>query len=274
MSERPADYPVPVAIAAHPAWHRLESQRTYYSSRAGSFQTTYKQIKLALIAISAAIPLMALAGDHAIWKYVVALGGIAIAVMEGMLLLNQFGPLWIKYRATAESLKRERWLLLSHAGDYKGLSDDDAMRLLAERVEVLLEVEHREWTQEQRQALAQLANTQEWVKRQRAEARDGAAAAAVLPADASATVPASSGEASPAGAAVASDVNSILAGADAAAGNGSGGSEAPTVQADAADLVVPASPSEAEDATAREESAATTADAAASDLTAPPARVS
>jgi hypothetical protein len=259
MSERPADYPVPVAIAAHPAWHRLESQRTYYSSRAGSFQTTYKQIKLALIAISSAIPLMALAGDHAIWKYIVALGGVAIAVMEGTLLLNQFGPLWIKYRAIAESLKRERWLLLSRAGDYKGLSDDDAMRLLAERVEVLLEVEHREWTQEQRQALAQLANTQEWVKRQRAEAQDA---------------PAPAGEVSPATARAGSDVAFIPTGADAAAGNGSGGADGATVQADAADLVIPASPSEADDATTRQEPAAMTAEAAASDLTPPPARVS
>jgi len=234
MSERTAEYPVPAAIAAHPAWHRLESQRTYYSSKAGSFQTTYKRIKLALIAISAAIPLAALAGDHAVWKYVVALGGIAIAVMEGLLLLNQFGPLWIKYRATAESLKRERWLLLSRAGDYKGLPDGDALRLLAERVEVLLEVEHREWTQEQKQALAQLANTQDWLKRQRAEAQEGGATAP------SAETPASSEEVSASDTAASASV------------------AAPPAPADVAELVPPAESSTVADAGAPSASSAET----------------
>jgi hypothetical protein len=96
------------------------------------------------------------------------------------LLLNQYGPLWVKYRGTAESLKRERWLLLSHAGDYKGLGDDDALRLLAERVEVLLEVEHRDWTEEQKQALMHLGKTQEWVQARRDE---GVKAARQAPAE-------------------------------------------------------------------------------------------
>lgn len=173
MDNKPAGTAVPESIAQHPAWQRLEDQRAYYSSRANTYQSRYKRIKLCLIALASGIPLLAFlpigGADGAGAKWLVSAVGVAIALLEGVLLLNQYGPLWVKYRGTAESLKRERWLLLSHAGEYRDLNDADALRLLAERVEVLLEVEHREWTQEQKQALEQLADQQQWLaQRQRA----------------------------------------------------------------------------------------------------------
>ena len=172
-----ADYPVPAAIAAHPAWFRLEGQRSYYSARAARYQDTYKHIKMGLIGLSASIPLLAFLPPQNVGPWIVAAAGIVIAVLEAMLLLNQYGPLWVKYRGTAESLKRERWLLLARAGEYAGLADDSALRLLAERVEALLDVEHREWIDEQKQALARLENTRQWLDEQRAQ-RDGTAGAA------------------------------------------------------------------------------------------------
>ena len=172
-----ADYVVPAAIAAHPAWFRLEGQRTYYSDRAAGYQSTYKRIKLGLIGLSASIPLLAflpLPGDAGRW--IVAGVGIAIALLEAVLLLNQYGPLWVKYRGTAESLKRERWLLLSRAGEYAALDDAAALRLLAERVEAVLDAEHHDWTEEQKQALAKLDDARRWLKEHDAQG-DGAAAA-------------------------------------------------------------------------------------------------
>lgn len=154
MSTDLPDYEIPAAIAGHPAWHRLEDQRRYYSARAGSYQSQYKRIKLTLIALAAAIPLLAFMPGDQLPKFVVAAAGVVIAVLEGVLLLNQYGPLWVQYRSVAEGLKRERWLLLAQAGDYKDLATDTALRLLAERVETLLAEEHRGWSDEQKQALA------------------------------------------------------------------------------------------------------------------------
>ncbi len=157
------EFNLPPAIAAHPAWVRLESQRAFYSGKARTYQTHYKRIKLALIGLSAGIPLIVfLPGDAS--KYVVALAGVAIAMLEGLLLLNQYGPLWVKYRSTTEGLNRERWLLLSRAGDYAGKSDDDALRQLAERVESILEAERNEWTAKQTQMLDQLAKSQAYAQ--------------------------------------------------------------------------------------------------------------
>ena len=181
MSHSEPSFAVPPAIATHPAWARLEDQRRYYDGKAGTYQTQYKRIKLGLIGLSAGIPLIVfLPGEWA--KYVVAAAGVAIAMLEGLLLLNQYGPLWVKYRSTAEALNRERWLMLSGAGEYAAKPDEEALRQMAERVEAILEVERKEWSTQQSQSLEQLAKTQAYVQAHQDEtarrAAGGAPAAA------------------------------------------------------------------------------------------------
>lgn len=177
MNSPEQDFKVPETVAAHPAWARLEDQRSYYDVKAGAYQNRYKQIKLGLIGLSAGIPLIVFLPGEA-FKYVVAAVGVVIAMLEGLLLLNQYGPLWIKYRSTAEGLKRERWLLLSHAGEYAGKSDDEALRQMAEKVEGLLEAEHREWGEGQQKMLEALVKTQAFVQAHIDETNKRAAEAA------------------------------------------------------------------------------------------------
>ena len=150
----PSDYEVPAAIQSHPAWHRLEEQLGWYSKNSTRLKRIYKLIKLLLIIFAATVPALALLD----LRYVVAAVGVVIAVLESLLLLNQYGSLWISYRGTAESLKRERWLLLARAGVYKGHSDEDALRKLADRVEAILTAEHGSWTEDQQKLMAQPAN--------------------------------------------------------------------------------------------------------------------
>jgi len=50
------------------------------------------------------------------------------------------------YRSTAERLKHEKYLFLSAAGPYKGLSETDRLIALAERVEELVSAEHANWS--------------------------------------------------------------------------------------------------------------------------------
>jgi hypothetical protein len=51
---------------------------------------------------------------------------------------------WIEYRATAESLRREKFLFLTQTEPY---DKDDAFHLLVQRVEALLSNENTEWVQ-------------------------------------------------------------------------------------------------------------------------------
>jgi hypothetical protein len=51
---------------------------------------------------------------------------------------------WIKYRATAESLRKEKFLFLTETDPY---DKDHAFHLLVQRVDVLLSKENTDWAQ-------------------------------------------------------------------------------------------------------------------------------
>jgi len=121
-------------------WERLEGQLAYYDDRSGKSQRRYKWLKVLEIAVAAALPVVA--GVHSpVW----VTGGLAavVVVLEGVQHIFQFQEHWITYRATAEALKRERYLYLAKAGPYAG---DDRDSQLAERVETLLSQELTKWT--------------------------------------------------------------------------------------------------------------------------------
>jgi hypothetical protein len=129
-----------------PAWERLESQIEWYDSRARANQLWFKGLKVAQIAIAAAIPVVAAAGGSAT---IAGAMGAAIVVFEGLQQLFQFQPNWTSYRSTCEALKREKHLLLADAGDYAGRPD--AQRLLAMRVESLVSDETSQWASTQKE---------------------------------------------------------------------------------------------------------------------------
>jgi hypothetical protein len=156
----PIDEPfkIPDAVRSHAAWHRLEEQLSYYTSRARSFQKRYQFAKIMQILLGAAIPVLAaVPGLHEpVFKLLSALFGATIATIEAVLQLFQWHALSLQYRSTAERLKRERWLLLAGAEPYVGIPSNDALVLLAARTNALLSNEHESWlgTQANRQAAA------------------------------------------------------------------------------------------------------------------------
>ena len=75
--------------------------------------------------------------------------GVLITAFEGMLQLHHSHENWIAYRATAESLKHEKFLFLARAAPYNNAADPRAM--LAERVESLVSQESAKWALAQQQ---------------------------------------------------------------------------------------------------------------------------
>src|SRR5207237_7632201 len=70
--------------------------------------------------------------------------GVVIAVIASLLGLLQLQEHWIEYRATAESLRKEKFLFLTQTDPY---DKDDAFHLLVQRVEALLTKENADWAQ-------------------------------------------------------------------------------------------------------------------------------
>jgi hypothetical protein len=79
--------------------------------------------------------------------------GVLIAVLEGLLQLNQYHHNWIAYRSTCETLKHEKYLYLANAGPYATATS--AHVLLAERIESLVSQEHAKWAAGQEEAAKQ-----------------------------------------------------------------------------------------------------------------------
>jgi Protein of unknown function (DUF4231) len=123
-----------------PTWERLENQLQWYDRKSRTARRAYKQLKLIEIVTAAVVPALILLDVPAALP--VALG-VAVVVLEGTEQLYQFQSKWITYQSTAEALKHERYLYLAVAGPY---AESNRQRVLAERIEGLISLEHTRWT--------------------------------------------------------------------------------------------------------------------------------
>jgi hypothetical protein len=74
---------------------------------------------------------------------IVALLGVLITILEGILQLNQYQQTWVTYRATCEALKHEKFTYIAKAGVYAAATDPRS--LLAERIETIGSQENSKW---------------------------------------------------------------------------------------------------------------------------------
>jgi hypothetical protein len=124
---------------------RLNDQIVWYDRKSGTSQRWFKRLRFGEIVAAAIIPFLSgFAGNSFPIKIAIGALGIVVAVIASLLGLLQLQEHWIEYRATAESLRREKFLFLTQTEPY---DKDDAFHLLVQRVEALLSKENADWTQ-------------------------------------------------------------------------------------------------------------------------------
>jgi hypothetical protein len=122
---------------------RVEDQVKWFSSKSGWNHKLYKRLRLLEVTLASLIPvIVVLPIVDPVSKTLVAAAGAAIAVISGALSLWKFQENWVEYRATAESLKREKFLFATRAPPYVG---EDRFALFVGRVETLLGSESAKW---------------------------------------------------------------------------------------------------------------------------------
>jgi hypothetical protein len=124
---------------------RLSDQISWYDHKSETNQCWFKRLRFTEIVAAATIPFLSGFADTS-FSIRIAIGalGVVVAVIASLLGLLQLQERWIEYRATAESLRREKFLFLTQTEPYdKG----DAFHLLVQRVEALLSTENTEWVQ-------------------------------------------------------------------------------------------------------------------------------
>ncbi|HEV7594142.1 MAG TPA: DUF4231 domain-containing protein [Gemmatimonadaceae bacterium] len=123
---------------------RLEDQINWLEGKSAYNQKSYTRLTLAQIGAASLIPVLVGLGAAEWTRIVIALLGAGIAVSAGIVSLLRFQPKWLEYRATCESLKRERYTFLTRAHPYDGA---DAFAQLVARVEGHLANENTNWAQ-------------------------------------------------------------------------------------------------------------------------------
>jgi len=124
---------------------RLEDQITWYSEKSTSCQWRYKVSRIIEIVSAAIIPFLSGMGDKiAYGSWIIGFLGVAIAITASIAALFKFHENWIQFRATAETLKHEKFLFLAQTSPY---TDDGRFHILVQRIEGLISNENSTWTQ-------------------------------------------------------------------------------------------------------------------------------
>jgi Protein of unknown function (DUF4231) len=125
---------------------RLEEQINWYDTRSSKCKRWHLATKIVEIICAAIIPLLAgyASGGGKLIAISIGVLGIAVAVCTGISSLHKYQELWIKYRTTAESLKKEKYLFLTKGEPY---DSEDALPILVQRVETLVSQENTNWAQ-------------------------------------------------------------------------------------------------------------------------------
>ena len=143
-----------------PTQERLEDQIGWYDRKSQAAQRRYKILKLTQVVIAGVIPLASVFSiPEPQFKWVTAILGLLVLIIEAVQQLNQDQQNWIAYRSTCEALKHEKYLHLAAAGPYANAENaEKRIALLADRIEGLISQEHAKWVSAQEQAIARDRN--------------------------------------------------------------------------------------------------------------------
>ncbi len=125
---------------------RLDPQIDWYDGKSLRSQRWYKGLRSIEIVAAASIPFMVGYATDArpSVTFVVGLTGVVVAVISGLLAINQYQEIWIEYRTTCESLRHHKYRFLAKADPYGG---ENAFFYLVDNVESLISKENTRWSE-------------------------------------------------------------------------------------------------------------------------------
>ncbi len=122
---------------------RVDDQIAWYGRKSKSNKYAFRTLRIVELIAATSIPLIAGFSDSiASYPLVIGLIGFAVAVLAGILTINQYQENWVQYRAACESLKREKLLFQTGTAPY---DDTDSFSKFVERIESMLASEHNSW---------------------------------------------------------------------------------------------------------------------------------
>lgn len=122
----------------------LNCQLEWYSEKAGQQKFRHLCFALSVIVLGALISLLQIVSGQAWVPGATAVLGAAVAILRSIDTLLRPNETWQAYRKASEGMKREYRLYLNNADAYaQAGTEDEAYRLLAERVETVIAEEQQ-----------------------------------------------------------------------------------------------------------------------------------
>jgi hypothetical protein len=131
------------------AWRELERSFEYFHKGASRNRLVYLALRTIVLIAGAVVPIVAFAASS---DLIVACLGAVIVVAEGATQLTQVHGHWIRYRRTAEAIRREALAFVAGTGPYQEGELRRDQRLASRIVDVIGQ-ESADWEETVRSGL-------------------------------------------------------------------------------------------------------------------------
>lgn len=129
---------------------RLDSQMQYFSKASRKAKEKNERLQTIAIILGVIVPVVvnldaewfALAGIDTL-KVIITVLSTALAIITGVINFKKYGDLWLTYRITLETLKREKHFYLTASQKYR--HSKNAFPLFVENVEKILSAENEQF---------------------------------------------------------------------------------------------------------------------------------
>jgi len=125
---------------------RVQGQIAWYDKKSARNKRWFYVMQSLTIISSALIPLfVGYSEKFEMLKYIGGALGAAVAILGGILALKKYRENWRIYRASAESLQREKLFFLNRVEPYDSTDDDKNFKLFVRRIEEVMSSENALW---------------------------------------------------------------------------------------------------------------------------------
>jgi hypothetical protein len=119
---------------------RLEQYQGWYDKKSVAMKSKYLRMKAASVVGGSLVPVLvnvpyAKINGIPVIQILVTIISLGVVVSLSLESVFHYREQWKNYRSTEQLLGHEKFLFRTRVGRYHGISDEDAFRLLVERVE-------------------------------------------------------------------------------------------------------------------------------------------
>jgi hypothetical protein len=127
---------------------RIEQYQAWYDSKSVAMKKKYLRMRAFTVVGGALVPVLinvpwhfSIAGISVV-QVLVTLISLGVVIFLSLESVFHYREQWKNYRSTEQLLGHEKFLFRSRVGRYHGVSDEDAFRILVERVEEAVATEN------------------------------------------------------------------------------------------------------------------------------------